>query len=86
MIIRRENNHGPAEYTYIILNTTIEKPEPELNLARIIRAVEEDDVAELVLNTNIIRNLMDNLNAFARQELRCTRCNPRYRWVPMTGK
>jgi len=77
---------GPAESTYTLLATMIEKLDAELNLARIIRAVDEDDVAERVLNTHFIRDLMGNLNAFSRQKLRCTRCNAKYRRMPMTGK
>ncbi|HDR73812.1 MAG TPA: DNA-directed DNA polymerase II large subunit [Methanoculleus sp.] len=77
---------GPAESTYTLMATMIEKLDAELNLARIIRAVDEDDVAERVLNTHFIRDLMGNLNAFSRQKLRCTRCNAKFRRMPMTGK
>jgi len=64
----------------------IDKLEAELELGRIIRAVDEDDVAERVLNTHFIRDLMGNLNAFSKQKMRCTKCNSKYRRMPLSGK
>jgi DNA polymerase II large subunit len=77
---------GPAESTYTILATMIEKLDAELELAKKIRAVDEDDVAERVLNTHFIRDLMGNLSAFSKQKLRCTKCNAKYRRMPIAGK
>jgi DNA polymerase II large subunit len=77
---------GPLESTYTRLSTMVEKLEAELELGRKIRAVDEDDVAERVLNTHFIRDLMGNLNAFSRQKMRCTRCNSKYRRMPIQGK
>lgn len=77
---------GPLESTYTRLTTMLEKLEAELELGRKIRAVDEDDVAERVLNTHFIRDLMGNLNAFSRQKMRCTKCNSKYRRMPISGK
>ena len=77
---------GPLESTYTVLTTMLEKLEAELALAKKIRAVDEDDVADRVLNTHFIRDLMGNLNAFSKQKLRCTKCNSKYRRMPMGGK
>ncbi|MDD5420438.1 MAG: DNA polymerase II large subunit, partial [Methanomicrobiaceae archaeon] len=66
---------GPLESTYTRLESMIEKLEAELELAKMIRAVDADDVAERVLNTHFIRDLMGNLNAFSKQKVRCTKCN-----------
>ena len=55
-------------------------------LAEKIRAVDADDVAERVLNTHFIRDLMGNLSAFSKQKFRCTKCNTSYRRMPLAGK
>jgi len=77
---------GPVESTYTQLKTMTEKLEAELNLAEKIRAVDADDVAERVLNTHFIRDLMGNLSAFSKQKFRCTKCNASYRRMPLAGK
>ena len=58
------------ESTYTQLKTMAEKLEAELDLAEKIRAVDADDVAERVLNTHFIRDLMGNLSAFSKQKFR----------------
>ncbi len=77
---------GPLESTYTQLKTMIEKLEAELTLAEKIRAVDQDDVAERVLTTHFIRDLMGNLSAFSKQKLRCVKCNHSYRRMPLAGK
>ncbi|HZD43401.1 MAG TPA: DNA polymerase II large subunit, partial [Methanomicrobiales archaeon] len=77
---------GPLESTYTTLITMQEKLEAELALAEKIRAVDVDDVAERVLNTHFLRDLVGNLRAFTAQSVRCTKCNSKYRRVPLSGK
>ncbi len=48
--------------------------------------MDADDVAERVLNTHFIRDLMGNLSAFSKQKFRCTRCSAKYRRMPLGGK
>ena len=79
-------SQGPLESTYTTLETMVEKLEAELALARRIRAVDQDDVAERVLNTHFIRDLMGNLSAFSKQKFRCTRCSAKFRRMPLGGK
>lgn len=79
-------SQGPLESTYTTLETMVEKLEAELALALQIRAVDQDDVAERVLNTHFIRDLMGNLSAFSKQKFRCTRCSAKYRRMPLGGK
>jgi DNA polymerase II large subunit len=77
---------GPLESTYTKLETMLEKLEAELRLAEKIRAVDADDMAERVLNTHFIRDLVGNLNAFSKQKFRCTKCNHSYRRIPLAGR
>jgi DNA polymerase II large subunit len=77
---------GPLESMYTQLKSMTEKLEAELQLAEKIRAVDVDDVAERVLTTHFIRDLMGNLSAFSKQKFRCTKCNTSYRRMPLAGK
>lgn len=77
---------GPLISSYNTLHSMVDKLEAELELGRIIRAVDEDDVAERVLNTHFIRDIMGNLNSYSRQKVRCTKCNSSYRRMPLAGK
>ena len=67
---------GPLESTYTQLKTMIEKLEAEPTLAEKIRAVDEDDVAERVLTTHFIRDLMGNLSAFSKAEVAVRQMQP----------
>ncbi|WP_292406345.1 MULTISPECIES: DNA-directed DNA polymerase II large subunit [unclassified Methanoculleus] len=77
---------GPLESTYTKLGSMLDKLEAELDLAKKIRAVDADDVAERVLNTHFIRDLQGNLNAFSKQKVRCMKCNAKFRRMPLAGK
>jgi DNA polymerase II large subunit len=77
---------GPLESMYTQMKTMTDKLEAELALAEKIRAVDADDVAERVLTTHFIRDLMGNLSAFSKQKFRCTKCNTSYRRMPLAGK
>ncbi len=77
---------GPKESAYTQLKSMLEKLDAELALAEMTRAVDADDVAERVLNTHFIRDLMGNLSAFSKQKFRCMKCNASYRRMPLAGK
>ncbi|MDD1727839.1 MAG: DNA polymerase II large subunit, partial [Methanospirillum sp.] len=77
---------GPLDTMYTQLQSMVDKLNCELELARKIRAVDEHDVAERVLQTHFIRDLQGNLGAFAKQKFRCTKCNTSYRRMPLSGK
>jgi len=77
---------GPLESTYTLLESMVDKLGAELDLAEKIRAVDADDVAERVLKTHFMPDLMGNLSAFSKQKFRCTRCGTKYRRMPLAGK
>ncbi|MFQ6121356.1 MAG: DNA polymerase II large subunit, partial [Methanosarcinales archaeon] len=76
---------GPINSAYKTLKTMIEKMEAQLDLAKKIRAVDEWDVAERVINSHFIPDLIGNLRAFSRQKVRCVKCNTKYRRPPLQG-
>ena len=76
---------GPDNSAYKTLGTMIEKMNAQLNLARKIKAVDEWDVAERVIKSHFLPDLIGNLRAFSRQKVRCVKCNKKFRRPPLRG-
>ncbi|MBZ3936399.1 DNA polymerase II large subunit [Methanimicrococcus blatticola] len=76
---------GPAFSAYKTLETMTDKMEAQLQLAEKIRAVDESNVAELVLKSHFLPDIMGNLRAFSKQTFRCIKCEAKYRRPPLTG-
>ncbi len=79
-------NQGVTTCSYKTIDSMEEKIERQLKLARRIRAVDADDVASRVLNSHFLPDMYGNFRKFFSQEFRCTRCNAKYRRVPLSGK
>ena len=77
---------GPLTSTYSTLESMEEKVMAQLTLARRIRAVDEKDVAERVIEHHLIPDLKGNLRKFCTQQFRCTGCNTKYRRLPLLGR
>ncbi len=58
----------------------------QLDLSRKIRAVDEKDVVERIIDHHFIPDIRGNLRAFCTQKMRCSMCNTKYRRIPLTGK
>jgi DNA polymerase II large subunit len=76
---------GPDLSAYKTLGSMEEKMDAQLDLARRIRAVEEGDVAERIIEYHFLPDLLGNLRAFSRQETRCLDCGEKYRRPPLSG-
>jgi len=74
---------GPKNSAYKTLETMIDKMDAQLELARLIRAVDEQDVAERVINSHFLPDLIGNLHAFSKQKVRCVKCGAKYRRPPL---
>jgi len=70
---------GPKNSAYKTLETMIDKMNAQLYLATKIRAVDEGDVAERVIKSHFLPDLIGNLRAFTKQQVRCVKCNTKYR-------
>jgi len=81
----RDFNFGNNNGVYKSLPTMKEKVAAQMALAGKLRAVDEDDVARLVLERHFIRDIRGNLRKFARQGFRCSVCNEKFRRVPLKG-
>ncbi len=78
-------SEGTKISSYKTLKTMAEKLDAQLELAKKIRAVDEDDVATRVIQTHFLPDLIGNLRAFTSQQVRCVKCNKKYRRVPLRG-
>jgi len=63
-----------------------EKVESQIQIAEKIRAVDQRGVVEGVLTSHFLPDMMGNTRAFSRQKVRCTKCNSKYRRIPLTGE
>ncbi|MFC5971496.1 DNA polymerase II large subunit [Halomarina salina] len=77
---------GPDLSAYKTLGSMMDKMDAQLELARKLRAVDETDVAERVIEGHFLPDLIGNLRAFSRQETRCLDCGEKYRRMPLTGE
>lgn len=80
----RNIEDAPNQSEYVTLDEMSEKTTHQLEVGRKIKAVEEDKVADLLLQKHFIPDIKGNLRAFSRQQMRCNDCNTKYRRVPMT--
>jgi DNA polymerase II large subunit len=76
---------GPPLSRYKTLGSMEEKITSQLQLAERIRAVDERDVAQRLIEHHFIPDIKGNLRTFASQKFRCTSCNRKYRRVPLSG-
>ncbi len=80
-------SEGPSVTRYKDSSLNIrDKLNEQLNLARKIRAVDEQMTAQRILEKHALPDLQGNLRAFASQKVRCVSCNTKYRRVPLNGK
>ncbi|HJK24663.1 MAG TPA: DNA polymerase II large subunit, partial [Methanocorpusculum sp.] len=84
----RDISEGPLDtmYTNPILKGTTDKIKAELELADKIRAVETDDLAERIINSHLMPDMIGNLRSFSKQSFRCPRCKASFRRIPISGK
>ncbi len=77
---------GPALSAYKTLDTMIDKMNGQLELGHRLRAVDVRRVAASVIRSHFLPDIRGNLNAFARQKVRCLKCGHSYRRMPISGK
>jgi len=77
-------DEGPTMSRYTRLGKMTEKMDSQIKVADMIRAVDTKDVVSRVINDHFIPDLIGNLNKFGVQEIRCTKCNTKYRRIPLS--
>jgi len=76
---------GPDLSAYKTLGSMEDKMDAQLEISRKLRAVVESDVAERIIEYHFLPDLIGNLRAFSRQEVRCLDCGESFRRAPLTG-
>ncbi len=71
---------------YSTLNTMDEKLKMQFDTAKLISAVDADEVAAMVLTTHILPDIMGNMRSYSSQTFRCTNCGEKFRRMPLVGK
>ena len=71
--------------SYSTLKTLNEKLDRQIYLARLIRAVNPDEVVTSVLKTHLLPDILGNMRAYASQTFRCKTCSQHYRRYPLKG-
>ena len=71
---------------YSTLNTMEEKLKMQFDTAKLINAVDADEVAAMVLTTHILPDIMGNMRSYSSQTFRCTSCGAKFRRMPLLGK
>jgi DNA polymerase large subunit len=77
---------GPELSAYKTLDSMEDKMDAQLALSRTLQAVEESDVAERIIESHFLPDLLGNLKAFSSQEVRCLGCGTKYRRAPLSGE
>ncbi len=78
-------NLGPKVSAYKTLVTMMDKVEKQMELAEKIDAVDESDVASMVVEKHFLKDIKGNFRRFGSQNVRCVECNEKYRRVTMAG-
>ncbi len=77
---------APNISRYVEVPDMFEKVKQQLEIARKIRAVDENKIAEEILKKHFLKDMKGNLRQFSRQKFRCSKCNTVYRRPPLKGK
>ncbi|PSH01983.1 MAG: DNA polymerase II large subunit, partial [Nanohaloarchaea archaeon SW_10_44_10] len=77
---------GPTQSEYVTLDEMSEKTSAQLGIGEKLKAVDENKVAELLLNKHFIPDIKGNLRSFSSQKMRCVDCNTKFRRVPLTNQ
>lgn len=76
---------GPDMTVYKTLPDMDSKIDEQFKISRQVRATDERDVAEKVIDGHFLADLMGNLRAFGTQDVRCTNCHHNHDRPPLDG-
>ncbi len=77
---------GPTLTAYKTLGSMINKVKGQLLIGEKLIAVDEDNVAEKILSTHFLKDIKGNLRQYSNQQVRCVKCNTKFRRFPLLGK
>ena len=77
-------NDGPLMTSYKTYESMDDKLNAQLQLGKIIKAVDAKKVASQILVTHFNPDILGNLRKFGTQEFRCVKCNTKFRRPPLS--
>ncbi|UCE81568.1 MAG: DNA polymerase II large subunit [Methanobacteriota archaeon] len=78
-------SEGPVSSAYTALETMGDKLEAQIALGVKIRAVDVSDVVHRIITRHLLPDTQGSLRRFTGQQLRCAKCNAKYRRMPLRG-
>lgn len=81
----KQFDFGPTQSTYTKLKSMEEKLKMQAKLQGKLASIEFKDSLERVIVSHLFPDIIGNTRAFSRQTFRCTKCNAKYRRIPLTG-
>ncbi|MFH1053423.1 MAG: DNA polymerase II large subunit [Candidatus Woesearchaeota archaeon] len=79
-------NQGVRCSAYKTIPLMEDKLKGQMELAEKIVAVDENDVARMVIEKHFLKDIKGNLRKFSMQQFRCVKCNEKFRRPPLVGK
>ncbi|MCR4368444.1 MAG: DNA polymerase II large subunit [archaeon] len=79
-------DEGPKASSYVTLKSMEDKMRAQALVQSKIRAVDKKDALERVLVSHFLPDIIGNARSFSKQVIRCSKCNTKYRRVPLAGK
>ncbi|MFH0970491.1 MAG: DNA polymerase II large subunit [Candidatus Diapherotrites archaeon] len=78
-------DRGPTQSTYTKLQSMEEKLHAQARLQSKLVPLQFQDSLERVIVSHLFPDIIGNTRAFSRQTFRCTKCNAKYRRIPLKG-
>jgi DNA polymerase II large subunit len=78
-------SEGPVSSAYTALDSMGDKLEAQIALGVKIRAVDVADVVHRIITRHLLPDTQGSLRRFTGQQLRCAKCNAKYRRIPLRG-
>lgn len=78
-------DRGPTQSSYTKLKSMEEKLNAQAKLQAKLVPLQFQDSLERVIVSHLFPDIIGNTRAFSRQTFRCTKCNAKYRRIPLTG-
>ncbi len=78
-------NIGPKHSAYTEYGSMADKIGAQMWLAKVIVGIDEAYVANKIIGSHFVPDILGNLRSFSTQGFRCTKCGEKYRRVPLSG-
>jgi DNA polymerase II large subunit len=78
-------DRGPTQSSYTKLESMEDKLNAQAKLQSKLVPLQFQDSIERVIVSHLFPDIIGNTRAFSRQTFRCTKCNAKYRRLPLTG-